>query len=141
MDEDLDCAWSDLHVGMRVRWITPTFVRRGTIVRIKGKGMEVQFDGLDRRTQIPDAAYYYANGKTGNAEEHLMAITGSAPKASKIKVDGIKRGDAITPKEAANILGVDVKGLRRMIRSGKVPAEREGGRWVLSRLKVQAVKR
>ena len=40
--------------------------------------------------------------------------------------------DPVTPKEAAGLLGVSVKLVQRLARSGRVGAESVGGMWVLS---------
>lgn len=151
-DEDVDCAWSDLHPGRRIRWSTPTFVRRGTILRIKNRALAVMFDGMPRETIIPDARWYYAQGKLGNINEHLVAINSPAPKKLKLKklgkeklgkTFGVAAGDAlIGPTEAANILGIDQKALRRRLRNGQLKGEQtEGGRWVLRRSDILGARR
>lgn len=138
----LEVDWVAIFPGDRVRFTTPTFVRRGTVLRRLGESMEIQFDGLPRPTQIPYAFWYFLEGRSGNLTEQLVVVDGApAPKPSKISTPSIGKSDAISPREAANILGIDMKSLRRKLRDGSVPGELEGGRWVLSRVKMLELKR
>jgi excisionase family DNA binding protein len=126
--EDLGLAWSQLHPGVRIRFKTTLFVRRGTITWIKKRSMKVRFDGFPQDTSIPDAKWYWVQAKMGNMNEHMVAIDGTS--SEPLAADD---EDFITPTEAANIIGTDSKVVRRMIRSGVLPARRNGGRWILKR--------
>ena len=130
-EEDTCLPWSSLHPGLRVRWKTQTFVKRGTIVFIKKRTMVVRFDAHDRDTVIPDAKWYFVEGKVGNRNEHLVTISTPAPERPSV----VERHDedVVSPREAAAILGTDPKNIRRMIRSGRLRALRDGGRWVIPR--------
>lgn len=165
-EEDTCKAWSDLQPGDRVRWKTATFVKRGCIVSVSKRSMSVLFDAHSKPTVIPDGKWYFVEGKVGNINEHLVTI--STPANPDVKMNGDPRqgvehrpakgssccnacgepwpcnqnppgvDDAISPAQAANILGTDAKNVRRMIRSGKLQAHRDGGRWVLSRSQVES---
>ena len=151
-DEDLDLKWSELREGMRVRWKTPNWVRRGTISGIGRRFMLVWFDGFTEVTTIPDAKWYWVQAKLGNQQEHMVAIQGFSEKEALFALRyGIGPGkmaevvlaetDWITPAEAANIIGCDSKVVRRMIRTGVLPATRRGGRWVILRRDALASRR
>lgn len=137
MEEDTCLPWSSLHSGLRVRWKTQTFLKRGTIVFIKKRTMVVRFDAHDRDTVIPDAKWYFVEGKVGNLNEHLVTISTPAPERSAAALEAIEfssdNSDYVSPREAASILGTDPKNIRRRIRQGSLKAERRGGRWVLKR--------
>jgi excisionase family DNA binding protein len=139
--EDLGTPWSNITPGKtRVRFKTPNSMRRGTVMSVKKRSMLVQFDGMSKPTAIPDAKWYYVQGRMGNLNEHLVTIATPAPKAAAKLPTGFRAGMSwITPGEAAAILGTDPKNIRRMIRSGKLEARREGGRWALSRDMVEGM--
>lgn len=139
-DKIVEMAWSDLHPGLRVRWVTPAFAKRGVIQRVKGRSMVVLFDGHLKATVIPDARWYFAEAKNRNPEESLVVLEGRGPTRVRERGEGSSEG-AMSPAEAAALLGTDPKNIRRMIRSGKLPARQEGGRWVLDRADVKRVKR
>lgn len=148
-DEDVFKVWSDVQPGDRVRWKTPTFLKRGTLVTKNKRAMVVLFDAHSRPTTIPDAKWYFCEGRLGNLQEHLCII--STPPDPNVKLNGDSRAawyktrqeqmgdidDPITPAQAAAILGTDPKNIRRMIRTGKIRALRNGGRWVLSRKEIE----
>lgn len=134
LDEDTCLAWSDLHAGVRVRWKTQTFVKRGTIQSISKRSMTVLFDAHDKPTNIPDAKWYFVEGKIGNQNEHMVTISTPAPERSAAALEASNgEGDYVSPGEAASILGTDPKNIRRKIRNGTIKAERLGGRWVIPR--------
>jgi excisionase family DNA binding protein len=93
--------------------------------------MTVLFDNHEQPTVIPDAKWYFVEGKLCNMNEHLVKINTPPPKKPKLTKKA--KGKLVTPAQAADILGCDQKKIRRMIRSGKLPARREGGRWVILR--------
>jgi len=141
-------AWSDLYPGVRVRWSTPAFIKRGVIRLVKGRSMKVRFDGHDKDTIIPMARWYFYEGKAGNLTEHLVVINTKAPRqpkspalAAAAKALEAGKKNLISPAQAANILGVDSKAVRRMIRAGKLKATQQGGRWVLNINEVRSHRR
>jgi excisionase family DNA binding protein len=103
--------------------------------------MSVLFDSHSVATIIPDAKWYLVEGKVGNMNEHLVTISTPAPAESQAVTRKRRRdpsdSDWISPHDAANILGTDAKNIRRMIRSGKLPAMRDGGRWLVLRKNVE----
>lgn len=124
--EVIDMAWSDLHQGLRVRFATPRFIKIGTVVKIKGRGMRIQFDGEPRLTTIPDAKWYFVEGKAGNKEEHLVVVDAPTPtKALQRTPKG--SWEFIPVSEAAQTFGVDAKTIRRWLRSGKVKGHQANG--------------
>lgn len=144
-DEDLGTPWSNLHKGTRVRFKTMNFVKRGTIISIKKRSMKVLFDAHDRPTSIPDAKWYFVQARMGNKNEHLCAISTPEPERSRAAagLEGYhlrKPGTYVSPAEAASLLGTDPKNIRRMIRSGRLEAMRDGGRWVIKREIVEAMR-
>lgn len=134
LEEDTCLAWADLHAGVRIRWKTQTFVKRGTIRSINKRTMVVRFDAHDKDTVIPDAKWYFVEGKVGNQNEHIVTISTPAPERSEVAeryAPGTNQ--YVSPTEAAHILGTDPKNIRRKIRNGTLKAERQGGRWVIRR--------
>lgn len=132
-EEDTCLPWSSLHKGVRIRWKTQNFVKRGTIVSVQKRTMVVRFDSHDRDTVIPDAKWYFVEGKVGNLNEHLVTISTPAPEQSAAVQKLGNPDEYVSPREAASIMGTDPKNIRRMIRSGRIWAIREGGRWVIRR--------
>src|SRR5690606_29024928 len=130
LDEDTCLAWSDLQPGIRVRWKTPAFVKRGTIQVIAKRSMTILFDAHDKPTNIPDAKWYFVEGKVGNKNEHLVTISTPAPERPAVVQNEQYSEEYVTPGEAAMILGTDPKNIRRKIRNGTIRAHREGGRWL-----------
>lgn len=141
--EDLGTPWSDLHKGTRVRFKTMNFVKRGTVISIKKRSMRVLFDAHDTPTAIPDAKWYFVQARMGNKNEHLCAISTPALGPSRLSQrhpDEQHTELRMTPSEAAAYLGTDPKNIRRMIRSGRLKATRDGGRWVLLRSTVEKMR-
>lgn len=137
-EEDTSLPWSALTPGLRVRWKTQTFVKRGTIIYVRKRTMVVHFDAHAENTVIPDAKWYFVEGKVGNLNEHLVTISTPAPEQSlAVQKLGDDAGDYVSPTEAASILGTDAKNIRRKIRNGTLKAERQGGRWVILRDELQ----
>lgn len=134
-----DLVWSQLYPKMRVRWVTPSFVRRGSIVKVKGPSMTVQFDGFDRVTVIPDARQYFCDWKMGRTDYQLVPIDDGGPHGLQGIVldslteiaDDIKEG-LIDVKTAANILGTDPKNVRRKLRAGTLPGKIVDGHWIMT---------
>ena len=136
-EEDTCLAWSDIHKGTRIRWKTQTFLKRGTVQSRNKRSMTVLFDAHNVPTTIPDAKWYFVEGKVGNLNEHLITISTPPPERSAAALQAIESSkgtsDYVSPNEAALIMGTDPKNVRRMIRSKKIPASRIGGRWVILR--------
>lgn len=47
--------------------------------------------------------------------------------------------DYVTPHEAAELRDTDPRNIRRMIRTGRLPALRDGGRWLILRKDIMGV--
>lgn len=140
-EEDTCKAWSDITPGDRVRWKTQTFVKRGTVIARHKRTIEVLFDSHSRPTVVPDGKWYFVEGKSGNLNEHLITISTPAPERSTaaLAYSSDHDDDVLSPAEVASIMGTDPKNIRRMIRAGKLPAFRQGGRWVLRRVDIPGV--
>lgn len=134
LDEDIIVPWSQLSKGQRVRWHTPQFQWRGTIQLVKGRSMVVRFDH-GKVVTIPDAKWYFVQGRLGNIQEHLIPINSQAPEGASseaVEVE-LESGDWLTPAQASYITGEDAKNIRRKIRNGTYTSKRVGGRWVVAR--------
>lgn len=134
-------VWSMFYPGMRVRWTTPSFVRRGFIVKVKGRSMTVRFDGFQRDTVIPDARAYFVDYLGGRTDYTLVPLQfqGKAPDPTPVDtITGlpidINSHDRFTDvATAANILGTDPKNVRRKLRAGTIKGSNESGRWLVDR--------
>lgn len=140
-----DLVWSQLVTGMRVRWVTPSFVRRGTIVQVKGASMTALFDGFARPTVIPDARQYFCDWKSGRTDYQLVPIDGKAPEVVQDTITGLyinpdEDGEFVSVAIAANLLGTDAKNIRRKLRAGTLRGRQEaiGGRWEVLRESIKA---
>jgi excisionase family DNA binding protein len=133
LEEDIQVPWSKLLPGMRIRWKTQTFSKRGRIVAIAKRSLVVRFDAHAEDTVIPDAKWYAVEYCNGNLNEHLTAISTPAPEQSAAVLKTGDPDEYVSPREAATILGTDPKNIRRMIRDGRLGARRVGGRWVIER--------
>lgn len=137
MTQVLDKAWADLSPNDIVRWRTPRFVKYGRVISRKGRSLLIRFAGDDRDTAIPDGKWYHLQFKMygESADEYLITVD-SYPEGSlnESLIDPAAHDDMITVREAHEILGIDPKQLRRHIRRGKLPAERNAeGYWVMNR--------
>lgn len=125
---EVEKAWSDVQIGERVRWLTPTFVKFGKIMSKKGRAMRVQFDRDPRPTVIPDAKWYFVQHKLGDKENGLVVWDGDV-KAAQPLPNAHDR--YVTAAEASHTFGVTVKELRRWLRAGKVHGYQELGLWMV----------
>lgn len=113
---------------MRIRWVTPTFVKYGEIKAKRKRSLRVQFDGESRTTVIPDALWYYCQHKVGDKENGLAVWEGEA----KPMTPTPNAHDRYLPAaEVAHSHGVSPKDLRRWLRSGKVHGYQEMGLWLV----------
>lgn len=141
-DRVIDMAWSDIQVGMFVRWATPRFVMHGQVLKRAGNSMVIQHqDGSGRA--IPDAKWYFVEGKRDpNADEHLVIIEPPVlptPPYSYPKQQAANPGQFISVSEACEMIRMDPKQLRRHIRRGVIPAEKRDDRWVIDREALQSI--
>lgn len=145
-DEVLDMAWSDTYPGLRMRFTTPSFVRRGTLRSRKGVSMTIRMDGFDRDTVIPNAKQYWVDWKMGRTDYQLCPI---ALKPGDVIDDLSGIGEAImeqiideqyvSVKIAANILGTDAKNVRRKLRSGALKGRQDDkGHWEVFRESIKS---
>lgn len=125
-----DVAWSDLYPGLRVRWLTPTFVKHGTIVKIKGRSMRVKFDGEARETVIPDARWWFVQGKAKDPENGLAVWNGETRGHTHLPPEAVE-DDLMSTTEAVGRFGVTAKELRRWLRGGKVRGHQLQGTWLV----------
>lgn len=137
-DEVIDCAWSELRVGHRVRWIMPAFVKRGTITFIQKRSMKVWFDGDDRETTIPDAKEYFVMAKQGRTDYALARLAQDRVFILK-SPDTVREelvGQVVQKMDVAAVaayLGTNPKEVRRKLRQGKIKGYRENGHWYVNR--------
>lgn len=138
-DTETDLPWADIPEGGWIRMATPAWVRRGQIVRKKGRGLKVRWIGFDRDITIPDARWYVAQYKGGNRQEYIVSIdkpraeskvTAAKRKRIIVQDDAFDDDTLISLEAAAGKLGVDKKRVRAMLRSGKLQGVQQGGRWV-----------
>lgn len=120
-------AWSEVDVGARMRWMTPTFVKYGKVVSKKGRSVRMKFDGESKTTVIPDALWYYCQYKAGDKENSLVVWDGPTKDAPPLPDNA---HDIWQPAaQAAADFGIKVKDLRRWLRSGKVQGHQRTGLW------------
>lgn len=142
-DRVIDMAWSDIQVGMFIRWATPRFVKYGRVIDRKGNGMRAMFfdDAHDRA--IPEAKWYFVEGKRDpHAEEHLVVIDYPHDRGSLgyAKPQRPAEGnELISVLAACELLKMDPKQMRRQIRRGVIPATKKDDRWVINREALNAV--
>jgi hypothetical protein len=142
-DEVIDMAWSDIHVNMAVRWATPRFVKYGVVLLCKGNSMTCLFDGDSSPRAIPEAKWYFVQGKLNpETDEHLVIIKRPeipTPPRSFLKSQPAITGQWISVTEACEMIRMDPKQLRRHIRRGVVMATKRDDRWVIDREALQTV--
>jgi excisionase family DNA binding protein len=101
----------------------PSFVKVGQVVRKEGISVLVQFQGHAEPTAIPDAYMYWH--PTPPAGASLVLTKVSAPKVEVSPADG----PSVSVRQAAALLGVTSKDVRRMLRSGRLTGTRKGRSW------------
>jgi hypothetical protein len=140
-DEILGISWYDVEPGMRVRFTTPKFVKRGTLVAKKKASAKVRFDGEARDTVLPDARHYYAMAKGGheNNEWTLVVIEDNGSRELVSKELPTEEEEWITPAEAATLHGISPKRLRTLLRSGRIKGKQKGlgGSWLVDSASVE----
>lgn len=128
---EVQMAWSDLAEGQRVRFLTPRFLKLGTVVaKGKSRSLKIQFDGEPRPTVLPDARWYWAQGKVPSAEESLVAWVGEIDPVPERGPD-LDADDLMPVSQACELFGVKPKDLRRWLRSGKVAGGQRQGLWLV----------
>lgn len=138
-DQVIDMAWSDIQVGYFVRWATPRFVKYGRILTIGGNSMSVQFIEDKNPRGIPDAKWYFVQGKLDpHSEEHLVVIdykqwySGDEPKPDRSKLHRRTHVTWISVSAACEMINMDQKRVRRYIRRGIIPARKQDDRWLVN---------
>lgn len=124
--------WSSIHEGLRVRWVTPRFVKRGTVVERKDRALKVRFDGEDRDTAIPDARWYYTQHRMGDKENGLVVIEDDGTRHPAKDRPVSDADDDLSVADAAALFGVEPKRLRSLLRSSKVAGWQRRGQWRVS---------
>lgn len=132
---DVECAWSDIGKGIRIRWMTPRFHKVGTVIERKDRSLRVMFDGDSSNTVIPDARWYFVQRRRGDRENQLCAVKRSVrqqrTRASRRSLPASDES-LITASQAAKDFGVEPKDLRRWLRQGKVfGTQQDNGRWLV----------
>ena len=99
--------------------LPPDWVKQGRVVLVKGPSMVVRWIGDDHDTVLPMAAHYLMNGQLQYVEppSDIEGTTG-------------KRGELLTVRQAAALLGMTPKQIRAMLRSGKLEGKQKDGRWL-----------
>lgn len=143
-DQVIDMAWSNIQVNQFVRWATPRFIKYGRVLKIGGTSLMVQFIEDARPTAIPDAKWYFVEGKRDpQAEEHLVCIDYqtwyNGPPTQPFIPPHSTSGQFISVAEACELIRMDPKQLRRHIRRGVIPAEKRDDRWVIDREALQSI--
>lgn len=131
-DTVLDMAWSDIQVGYFVRWATPRFVKYGHVKKVDNRSMIVSFLDSLKPTVLPDAKWYFVRGKENpEAEEHLVVIDykqwwhGDHTEWQPIVEGHPLVAETISVNEACELLKMDPKQMRRLIRRGTIPAYKD----------------
>lgn len=147
-DQVIDKAWSSIQVNDFVRWATPRFIKYGRVEAVGGNSMRVRFINDAQARAIPEAKWYFVQGKANpEAEEHLVCIDYKAwyngpPIEPFIPPADNAHDQYISVETACEMLNMDAKRLRRYIRRGVIPAFKRDDRWVIPReaLREAAVK-
>ncbi len=133
-EEVVEKAWADLDEGQRVRFTTPSFVKRGVVLRKKGRGLVLRFDGEARDTVLPDARQYWVDHKTGRQDWGLCCVRGESP-PPVLQQRRASDAEWIKATKAADQYGVTPKQLRAWLRAGKIRCGRtKSGIWVVDRI-------
>jgi hypothetical protein len=132
-EEVLPIFWHEVREGTRVRFTTPSFVKRGVVLSRERWSMVVRFDGEDRDTTLPYARRYWEDHEQGRRDWGLCAVRGESPPPTPPR----PRTDAdwIKATEAATEYGVTAKQLRNWLRQGKIRCgHTKAGIWVVDRI-------
>ena len=142
-DRVIDMAWSDISPGHYLRWATPRFVKYGRVLERGGNSMRAMFDDERGPRAIPEAKWYFVQGKiSASADEHLVIIEPPAIPTtphSFLKSQPVESGQWLSVQQACELIRMDQKQLRRHIRRGVIPAVKRDDRWVIDREALQGV--
>lgn len=146
-DTIIDKAWSSIQIGDHVRWSTPVFVKYGVVTKTPGgRSMVFRFTDDPSDRVLPDARWYFVEGKRSpNDEEHLVVIASPASVEGWTRLEPshlISESTWKSVDEVAEYLNWDTKKVRRYIRKGTIVAYKRDDRWRVNgeRLKAQAAK-
>lgn len=110
--------------GTWVRWLTSTHGREGEVIRSQWPSLTIQWLGVEEPQVFPYGYIYFDDEYPSSQMEVIDPPSVSIP-------DAPAGGDRpMTPKQAAAVLGIDMKILRQRLRSGKVKGLQRDGRWV-----------
>lgn len=140
-DEIIDKAWSDVQPPDFIRWATPRFIKYGRVLAHKERSLLVQFVEDAQPRAIPDAKWYYGQFKTRGpeAEEHICVIDYAAwyngpPVEPFVPLVHDDEGVDLTVNEAIEIVRMEAKQFRRLIRRGVIPAVKDSNeQWRIDR--------
>ena len=139
-DQIIDKAWADVQPHDFIRWATPRFVKYGRVLEHNGHSLKVQFVEDAQPRAIPDAKWYYGQFKLlgPDAEEHLCVIDYSAWYTGPPPEPFVPRGQdddtELTVNAAIEIVRMDAKQFRRLIRRGTIPAYKDrNDQWRIDR--------
>lgn len=142
-DPVINKAWSDIYPGESIRWATPRFIKYGRVLERGSNSMLAQFDDESRPRAIPEAKWYFVQGKiSASADEHLVIIDHpvlpTTPQ-SFLKQQPADSNQWVSVPQACELIRMDPKQLRRHIRRGVIPAVKRDDRWVIDREALQGV--
>ena len=133
--DDSEAADSDhpvlLQSGTRVRFATPLFIVKATVIRHRPPTLVIDVDGQGERV-IPIADWYLE--QPDDAAEHICVID-DADCDSVIPERSLPDAHEgwINVRQAAETARVEEKQLRRYIRKGQLPAHKKDGVWMIDR--------
>lgn len=133
--DDQEAAGSDcpvlLQSGTRVRFATPLFVIKATVVSHRPPTLVIDVDGKGEWV-IPLADWYLE--QSPDSPEHICVIDDADDDSGvpeRYIPDAHDRW--IYVYEAAEMAKVEEKQLRRYIRKGDLPAHKDNGMWMIDR--------
>lgn len=133
--DSLKISWADVYEGQTVVWMTPSFVRRGTITRKKGRSIRIRVG--HKVYTVPNARWYYVAARHMRDKYPNEGLWIFSPE-SRPNAHTAHRAqpeipdDAwVTPQQAAASHSLDAKAIRRWLRSGKVLGKQTTDGWLL----------
>lgn len=119
-----------LQSGTRVRFVTPLFLVKATVVTHQPPSLVLSTDSQDRLV-IPLADWYLE--QPPDAPEHICVIEGQVDDLSVPEQSLDDSDQFLSVNEASAMAKVEEKQLRRYIRKGELVAEKHNGMWAINR--------
>lgn len=113
--------------GDWVRWTTFDWVKEGEVVRASPPSLVIRW-ATKEEPQVFPVAEPYLNGEMKSST--MIVIPAPKRKLQAVPDAPAVSAAIVTPKEAAAVLGIDMRVLRQRLRSGKVKGLQRDGRWV-----------